>query len=132
MTQPTLELHFDDLLTLAAARPAQACHPCEVLRAQGWQSLGGGHDLARLEPVGTLRHGEPTVAEYHDTDTNFWSERAPIAPRYYPYNTCTVWRCRDCSRAFLRYVEHGGYYCEERIRELCAELLVDAPPASPG
>ena len=36
--------------------------------------------------------------------------------------------CGACARPFLRYTEYGGYYTEERIRELDARLVVDAPP----
>jgi hypothetical protein len=32
-----------------------------------------------------------------------------------------------CARPLLRYTEYGGYYVEERIRDLDARLLVDAP-----
>jgi hypothetical protein len=32
----------------------------------------------------------------------------------------------QCGRPFLRYTEYGGYYVEERIRELRAALVVDA------
>jgi hypothetical protein len=35
-----------------------------------------------------------------------------------PYNRCDVWACVQCTRPFLRYTEHGGYYSDERIREL--------------
>ena len=34
-------------------------------------------------------------------------------------------RCR-CPRPFLRYTEYGGYYQDERIREIDAALVVDA------
>jgi hypothetical protein len=37
-----------------------------------------------------------------------------------------VWQCVQCGRAFLRYTEFGGYYVEERIRELRAQLIVAA------
>ena len=38
---------------------------------------------------------------------------------------CDAWRCKPCSRAFLRYTEYGGYYTEERIRERDADHIVD-------
>jgi hypothetical protein len=37
-----------------------------------------------------------------------------------------VWRCRSCHRAYLRYTEFGGYYQDERVRELDAALVVEA------
>jgi hypothetical protein len=94
--------------------------------------MPGGVDRATLERVGTLRDPaieEPTVAEYHPDGTNAWSPDAPIAPAWFPYNRCDVWRCAACARAFLRYTEYGGYYAEERVRELDARLIVDAPLA---
>jgi hypothetical protein len=39
----------------------------------------------------------------------------------------TVWQCVGCARTFLRYTEYGGYYQEERIRELRAQNIVEAP-----
>ena len=50
----------------------------------------------------------------------------PIAPAYFPYNRCDVWQCANCGRPFLRYTEYGGYYVEERVRELHAALVVQA------
>ena len=57
---------------------------------------------------------------------SYESEDAPIAPRYYPYNRCTVSRCMNCGRNYLRYNEAGGYFTELRIRALQPGLLVDA------
>jgi hypothetical protein len=67
------------------------------------------------------------LEEYHPTGTNSWSVDAPIAVHHFPYNRCDVWQCVRCGRPFLRYTEYGGYYVEERVRELRAELIVDAP-----
>jgi hypothetical protein len=64
------------------------------------------------------------VAEHHPDGTHGWS---PIAPRWFPANRSDAWRCLTCARALLRYTEYGGYYTEERIRELDARLIVDAP-----
>jgi hypothetical protein len=71
---------------------------------------------------------DPTLAEYHPGGTNAWSADAPIAPAYFPYNRCDAWLCVQCGRPFLRYTEFGGYYMEERIRELDARLVTDASP----
>ena len=92
----------------------------------GWESLPGGFDTAPLERIGSLRDPE-VVEEYHPQGTSGWSADAPIALGWFPYNRCEVWRCRGCARAFLRYTEHGGYYTDERIRELQAERIVAAP-----
>ena len=82
-----------------------------------------------LRLVGTLRQPgveEPTLEEYHPQGTRGWSPDAPIAPAFFPYNRCDAWQCVQCGRPFLRYTEYGGYYVEERIRELRAALVVDA------
>jgi hypothetical protein len=122
------------LLALArAARRDSACPACKSLVCPGWEALPGSFARDALERVGTLRDGaieDPTVAEYHPAGTHAWSPDAPIAPAWFPANRSDAWRCRTCARAFLRYTEYGGYYTEERIRELDARLIVDAPLAT--
>ena len=123
-----------DLVHLAeAARASAPCDACRALVCPGWEAMPAGLDRDVLERVGTLRDpliDEPTVAEYHPAGTHAWSADAPIAPQWFPYNRCDAWRCTRCARAFLRYTEYGGYYVEERVRELQAALIVDvAPPA---
>ena len=121
-----------DLKALAPARVGdRSCAACAALDCTGWEGLPGSFDRGALEQVGTLRDpsiDDPTVAEYHPGGTHVWSPDAPIAPAWFPYNRCDAWRCRTCARAFLRYTEHGGYYTEDRIRELDARLVVDASP----
>lgn len=124
-------LTSDDLVDIArAARVLIPCEACRALVCPGWESLPGSFARDALEPIGTLRDpaiDDPTVAEYHPDGTNAWSADAPIAPAWFPYNRCDVWRCKTCHRAFLRYTEYGGYYTEDRIRELAAGSIVDAP-----
>jgi hypothetical protein len=105
---------------------AAACPACHALVCPGWESLPVYFDQNRLEPVATLRSPDddtPTVEEYHPDGTHSWSADAPIAPDWFPYNRCDVWRCRTCSRLFLRYTEYGGYYVDERVREVRADLI---------
>jgi hypothetical protein len=122
-----------ELMAVASAtRASPSCAACRALVSPGWEALPGGLDRAVLERVGTLRDpsmAEPSVAEYHPHGTHAWSPDAPIAPAWFPYNRCDVWRCRTCARPFLRYTEFGGYYAEERIRELDPRLVVDVPLA---
>ena len=106
----------------------ESCQACASLVCPGWEAMPGSVDRDALERVGTLRDpaiDDPTVAEYHPTGTTLWSLAAPIAPAWFPYNRCDVWRCATCHRAFLRYTEYGGYYNEERVRELDAGLVTD-------
>ncbi|PXW95470.1 hypothetical protein C7444_10938 [Sphaerotilus hippei] len=124
-------LNLESLRPLAAVRPAGACQACAPLVCPGWESLPGDFDRARLQRVGTLQRPddeEPTLVEHHPDGTHAWSVDAPIAPAFFPYNRCEAWRCTACARPFLRYTEYGGYYQDERIRELDARLLVDARP----
>lgn len=118
----------DELIALAGQRrAASSCPRCQSLVCPGWESLPGSFDTAQLERVGSLRDPEayePTLEEYHPAGTSIWSPDAPIAPGWFPYNRCEVWRCRGCERPFLRYTEYGGYYEDERIRELQARLVV--------
>jgi hypothetical protein len=125
----------DDLIALGQSFAAQAeCPACSSLVCPGWESLPGGFDGSRLRRVGTLRDPEsedPTLAEYHPAGTHGWSADAPIAIKWFPYNRCDVWQCTGCARPFLRYTEFGGYYTDERIREV-REDLVERSAADPG
>lgn len=115
--------------------PSPECPVCAPLRCLGWESLPPAFEAAGLVRVGTLRlpgEDEPTLAEWHPSGTHAWSPEAPIAPHWFPYNRCDVWRCVTCARAFLRYTEYGGYYVDERIRELDVARLIDAPMPPPG
>ena len=88
-------------------------------------------DASSLQRVGILQRDEvedPTVMEYHPRGTHGWSADAPIAPAFFPYNRCEVWTCRACARPFLRYTEYGGYYEDQRIRDLNAAWIEDAQP----
>ena len=122
----------------ALARLAQASGtvtaPCSCLDVAlaAWEKVPLGLVQDRFQTVGTLRddpYGDPTFAEYHPAGTRYDSDDAPIAPRYYPFNRCTVAQCKLCGRCYLRYEEAGGYFTEQRIRALQPALLVDAPLA---
>ncbi|MDE2398385.1 MAG: hypothetical protein KGL43_02370 [Burkholderiales bacterium] len=125
-------LRPDDLRRLARpAAPRGPCAGCAALVCPGWESLPGSFDTAQLQRLASLRVAadeEPSLREYHPAGSHGWSADAPIAPGWFPYNRCEVWGCRGCGRAFLRYTEYGGYYVDERIRELRAELVVDVAP----
>jgi len=132
------QLHLQDLAALAAAHePGETCTTCAALVCPGWESMPGGFDASSLVRVGTLRQAvgddeEPTLEEYHPLGTRNWSADAPIAPAFFPYNRCDAWQCGNCGRTFLRYTEYGGYYQDERIRELQARLLDAAAPPAKG
>jgi hypothetical protein len=116
------------LRQLAATNASAGCARCAALRAPGWEALPGGFERTALREVGTLRRTDvedPTLEEHHPQGTRGWSPDAPIAPAFFPYNRCTVWQCVQCGRPFLRYTEYGGYYVEERIRELRGDLVTD-------
>ncbi|MGV3571078.1 MAG: hypothetical protein ACO1PB_10805 [Ramlibacter sp.] len=122
-------LETEALRELARAHAGQRpCAQCAGLVCPGWEAIPGGYEKDRLRAVGTLRDPgdeDPTLTEYHPAGTHGWSPDAPIAPAFFPYNRCTVWQCAGCGRPFLRYTEYGGYYVEERIRELHVRLVVD-------
>lgn len=126
----------DDLVALANEFGARAaCATCAALACPGWESVPGSFDRSRLRCVGTLRDPadeEPTLAEYHPAGTHGWSADAPIALGWFPYNRCDVWQCVGCGRPFLRYTEVGGYYTDERIRELQAGLIQHAASTQAG
>ena len=110
----------------ARHRGGEKCPGCGGLQCKGWEARPGGFDASGLRRVGTLRDPElyePTVEEYHPGGTRSWSPEAPIAPAFHPANKSDVWQCTACDRVFLRYTEYGGYYHEERIREVTPGLV---------
>ena len=120
---------FKSLMRLALAS-ASVTKPCSCNKESlvAWRALPLSLELDRFEEVGTLfddPYDEPTFAEFHPACTRYDSDAAPIAPAFYPYNRCTVARCLDCGRHYLRYNETGGYFTELRIRVLLPELIVD-------
>ena len=122
-------LDTDALRALARQKAGNGCPACAAIRAPGWEALPGSFDAARLRKVATLRRpgdDDPTLEEYHPAGTRSWSPDAPIAAAFFPYNRCEIWECASCGRPFLRYTEFGGYYVEERIRELDAAKVASA------
>ena len=116
------------LRDFAGRQDGPGCPACSAIKAPGWEALPGTFDASALRKVATLRRAEvedPTLEEFHPAGTRSWSPDAPIAPAYFPYNRCDVWQCASCGRPFLRYTEYGGYYVEERVRELHAALVED-------
>jgi hypothetical protein len=126
-----LNIDFVALVQLARASGSvtRPCS-CNAVSLAAWEALPLTLELDRFETAGTLRddpYVEPVFAEYHPAGTRYASPEAPIAPRFYPFNRCTVARCLQCGRCYLRYEEAGGYFTELRIRALKLPLLVDAP-----
>ncbi|MEO5669162.1 MAG: hypothetical protein ABIR26_00595 [Ramlibacter sp.] len=118
-----------DLVELGRnAHGASPCGDCAALVCPGWESLPASFDTGQLRCIGTLRDAsdeDPTVVEYHPAGTHGWSADAPIAPAWFPYNRCDVWKCTGCRRPFLRYTEYGGYYTDERIRALNPDIVTN-------
>ena len=87
--------------------------------------MPAGFSASALEKIATLRADQepPTLEEFHPAGTHLWSADAPVAPAYHPYNLCDLYRCTGCTRVFMRYTDYGGYYEDERIRELDAALV---------
>lgn len=129
MTSST-EWNAADLRALALQAQTPACDSCKTLPSAGWEAIPSSLDRARLEQVGRLYPAtdtDPSLAtldEYHPNGTRYWSPDAPIAPGWFPYNRCSIWRCRRCATVFLRYAETGGYFEEERIRRVTPALVV--------
>lgn len=124
-------LGYEGLMELAqtSSRVMRAC-ACAIDSYREWTRIPADFPQAQMRTVGTLvedPHVEASFTEYRPHGTDYWSADAPIAPRYFPYNRCTVQQCTVCCRSCLTYVEAGGYYVEPRIRALDPALLVDAP-----
>lgn len=120
------ELNTNQLLEIARSVATNAkCGKCLPLSCKGWESVPSGFDSELLTPIGTLRieGAQESWDEHHPDGTNQWSSDAPISPKHYPYNRSGVFECKSCKRKFLRYTEYGGYYLDERIRELNPDLI---------
>lgn len=120
--------------TARRADLSRPCPACAALRSPGWESMPSAFDRRALVQLGTLRDpdvDEPTLQEHHPHGTHAWSAQAPIALAWYPYNRCEVWACRTCRRAYLRYTEYGGYYHDERVREVDPALIDDLGRSEP-
>ena len=120
------ELNRDQLLDIASSSDRSGdCPDCASLSCAGWESVPSSFELNKLELLGTLRieGAEECWDEYHPDGTNIWSEAAPISIQHHPYNRSNVYGCISCQRKFLRYTEYGGYYLDERIRELDPNLI---------
>lgn len=76
--------------------------------------------LGTLKPEGA----EECWDEYHPDGTHLWSVDAPISIKHHPYNRSDVRECTHCKRKFLHHTEYGGYYLDERNRELNAKFIV--------
>ncbi|WP_321782267.1 hypothetical protein [Paraburkholderia sp. J94] len=120
---------FIELAQRAEQTQASVC-VCTKTPLDGWQTQPLSLDERQLEQIGTLAlqdEAEPTFAEHLPGNLGYWSEEAPIAPRYFPYNRCGVWKCTQCGRLYLRYTEGGGYFVDQRIRAVKAALIEDVP-----
>lgn len=124
-------LNFPQLEQLASRSDGVEV-PCSCSKTPmiAWSSVPVSFPEDQLRRIGTLIQGnvdEASFAESHPDGSSYWSEAAPIAPLYYPYNRSDVWECCVCRRVFLRYTEAGGYFVDQRVRLLSVALLADTP-----
>ena len=117
-----------ELRTLQVESPSQPRCACGVGACAGWTSLTEERWPAdQMQAVATLRDPElyePTFEERHPGGTRYDSPDAPVAVKFFPYNRCELWRCKQCQRQLLRYTEFGGYYVDHRVRELSPTLEI--------
>lgn len=128
MTAPLPRLTPAQVRDLAHAQGrASCCTACRPFASPGWESFPAAADASVLTPAGALwlpGDDEPTLEEApRAPGVDRWSAQAPISLQHDPYNRCEVWTCRHCGQPFLRYTEYGGYYTEQRIRELQPQRL---------
>jgi hypothetical protein len=121
------------LKALAQAQLSRSC-TCAMGACTGWESVPGERwPAAQVSRVGSLRASdsfgpEPTYEEFHPHNTRYDAPDAPIAPAFFPYNRCDVFTCGRCDRVLLKYTEYGGYYIDDRVRAVQADLVTDAQP----
>ena len=122
----TKSLNRDELLSIAKSFDSKdKCSDCQSLCCAGWESIPGGFTTKSLECIGTLRVEDASECwdEDHPNGTDMWSKDAPISIAFHPYNKSDVFECKHCGCKYLRYTEAGGYYVDERIRELNSTLI---------
>lgn len=123
--------YIDTAELMALAQRTALVHTacsCQKSRLTGWSSQPLSLPDAQLRDLGTLAQVDPEAASYEEylpSGTQYTSDDAPIAPRYFPYNRCTVSECINCQRCFLRYMEGGGYFVDKRIRQIDPRVIVD-------
>ena len=128
---PLIQAHA--LKALADKQSVRSC-TCSMGACPGWESVPGERwPAAQVLRVGSLRASdsfgpEPTYEEFHPYKTRYDSPDAPIAPAFFPYNRCDVFTCGQCERVLLKYTEYGGYYIDDRVRAVQADLVTDAQP----
>lgn len=128
---PLIQAHA--LKALADKQSVRSC-TCSMGACTGWESVPGERwPAAQVSRVGSLRAfdsfgPEPTYEEFHPHKTRYDSPDAPIAPAFFPYNRCDVFTCGQCDRVLLKYTEYGGYYIDDRVRAVQADLVTDAQP----
>ena len=102
---------------------------CSCIRglSLGWETLPKALEQSNLlRFIGDItidKEHDLTLDEYHPNGTHFWSEDAPVCFEFFPYNISSIWGCKRCSRAFLRFTEAGAYHSEQRIRILRTPLI---------
>lgn len=123
-----MKLSADDVKRITQQSGANPpCKACSIFACAGWESFPSLASDSSLIKVGSLLQpddDEPTLDEFHPRGTNYWSDTAPIALKFHPYNRCELWQCRQCGHPFLRYTEYGGYYEDRRIRAVNPGLIV--------
>ncbi len=115
----------EELRALLAQSPAASPCQCSLGGCAGWESVGEERLPQKLQALATLRDPEllePTFEEWHPQGTRYESPDAPVAVSFFPYNRCEIWQCGQCQRHLLRYTEFGGYYVDQRVRELSIQL----------
>jgi hypothetical protein len=120
------EINREQLLEIAnSPKTFDDCPECAPLSCEGWESVPSSFEIKKLQTLGTLRieGAEDCWDEFHPDGTNIWSKDAPISIKHHPYNRSDVCECIRCKKKFLRYTEYGGYYVDERIRELHPNLI---------
>ena len=114
-------------LALADSPAPQACS-CALGACTAWESLAEYRwEASQMSAFGTLRDtsiDEPTLEEKHPHGTRYDSPDAPVAPAFFPYNRCDVFGCGVCGRVLLKYTEYGGYYVDDRVRAVRADLVI--------
>ena len=122
----TNRISSKQLYDLSSATTQAVCDCCSGFECASWETRPASFVAKNYEIVGTCQFdgSENIWDEHHPEQTTIWSNNAPIALQYYPYNRADVLRCTHCQKVYLTYTEFGGYYVDQRIRLVNRDLIV--------
>ena len=90
-----------------------------------WRELSN-NDKEKLIQIGRLIPDNQSKETQLEAQENYWSEKYPISPNYYPYEGCKIFSHRDSQNLYFVYTEFGGHAPEIRCRLIQKHLIINS------